>query len=109
LPIVRLIVLIPQKDLVELEFLKHIIDNLEILRSGSAIPQLTVPMIKQYKISLPKINTQKQIVKKLDALQAETKKLEAIYQKKINNLEELKKSVLQKAFRGELTGKEMIV
>ena len=35
--------------------------------------------------------------------EAETKKLEAIYQKKIDDLEELKKSVLQKVFNGELT------
>jgi type I restriction enzyme S subunit len=35
---------------------------------------------------------------------AETQKLEAIYQlKKLLNLVELKKSVLQKAFNGELT------
>ena len=45
---------------------------------------------------------QKQIVKKLDALSSEVKKMEAIYQQKIEDLEELKKSVLQKAFRGEL-------
>ena len=48
------------------------------------------------------LETQKQIVQQLDALQAETKKLEAIYKKKIDNLEELKKSILQKAFNGEL-------
>jgi type I restriction enzyme S subunit len=29
--------------------------------------------------------------------------LEAVYQKKIDDLEELKKSILQKAFAGELT------
>ena len=45
---------------------------------------------------------QRTIVKKLDALSTETKKLEAIYQQKIDNLEELKKSALQKAFNGEL-------
>jgi len=40
---------------------------------------------------------------------AETQKLEAIYQQKLLNMEELKKSVLQKAFAGELTtGKERI-
>ncbi|NLM00424.1 MAG: restriction endonuclease subunit S, partial [Treponema sp.] len=32
----------------------------------------------------------------------ETQKLESIYQKKILLLEELKKSILQKAFSGEL-------
>jgi type I restriction enzyme S subunit len=45
---------------------------------------------------------QRAIVDKLDALSAETKKLETIYQQKLADLEELKKSVLQKAFNGEL-------
>ena len=49
-----------------------------------------------------KINEQKEIIKKLDDLRSVTKKLEAIYQQKINDLEELKKSILQKAFNGEL-------
>ena len=102
LPIVRLIVLIPNIKLINYEFLKHTVDNLEILRSGSAIPQLTVPMMKQYKISLPPIKEQKQIVQKLDNLSTEAKKLEAVYQQKIDDLEELKKSILQKAFNGEL-------
>ena len=48
------------------------------------------------------ITEQKEIVKKLDALSTETKKLEAIYTQKIADLEEMKKSVLQKAFSGQL-------
>ncbi len=34
--------------------------------------------------------------------EAETKKLEAVYQKKIDSLDELKKSLLHQAFAGEL-------
>jgi type I restriction enzyme S subunit len=48
------------------------------------------------------VTEQQTIVQKLDALSVETKKLEAIYQQKINDLEEMKKSILQKAFRGGL-------
>ena len=48
------------------------------------------------------IKTQKQIVFKLDALSASTRKLEKNYQRKIDDLDELKKSVLKKAFKGEL-------
>ena len=48
------------------------------------------------------LRDQQAIVQKLDALSAETKRLEAIYQQKLLNLEELKKSVLQKAFNREL-------
>jgi type I restriction enzyme S subunit len=102
LPIVRLIVLIPNTEIVNMEFLKYKIDTLDILRSGSAIPQLTVPMIKEYNIPIPPLTEQQTIVARLDALSAETKRLEAIYQQKLLNLEELKKSVLQKAFNGEL-------
>jgi len=59
-------------------------------------------MIQGLKIALPTIEEQQTIVHQLDALRAETQKLEAVYQKKIADLEELKKSVLQKAFAGEL-------
>jgi len=71
--------------------------------------QATLPIINKGKwetltVSFPKSKLEQEtIVQKLDALSAETKKLEAIYQQKINDLEELKKSVLQKAFSGELT------
>jgi type I restriction enzyme S subunit len=53
-------------------------------------------------IKLPSILKQKEIVKQLDALSAETKKLEKIYEQKLADLEELKKSVLSKAFTGQL-------
>ena len=64
---------------------------------------LKIGMINNLRISLPSISEQQHVVAKLDAISAETKKLEAIYQKKLADLEELKKSILQKAFEGELT------
>ena len=53
-------------------------------------------------IPVPSLLLQNRVVAKLDVLSAETKKLEAIYQQKLADLEELKKSILQKAFNGEL-------
>jgi hypothetical protein len=55
---------------------------------------------------VPPIKTQQAIVRQLDALRAKTRKLEAVYQQKIKDLEELKKSILQKAFAGELRSPE---
>jgi type I restriction enzyme, S subunit len=70
--------------------------------------QATLPIINKGKwekltVRYPKsLSEQQTIVARLDALSAETKRLEVIYQKKLVDLEELKKSVLQKAFNGEL-------
>jgi len=59
---------------------------------------------------VPSKEQQQTIVHQLDALRDEAQKLEVIYQKKLNDLEELKKSILQKAFSGELnTTKDIAV
>ncbi len=76
---------------------------LGIGEQGATRQALTKAQLEEFIISLPKsLSEQKSIVKKLDALSAETKKLEKIYQQKLADLEELKKSVLKKAFSGDL-------
>lgn len=100
-PIVRLIVLIPKVS-IDLYFLYYITHNFKFSNTGSSIPQLTIPMIENIKIPVLPIPEQKSIVKKLDELSEQTKKLEEIYKKKLENIEELKKSILKKAFSGEL-------
>ncbi len=76
--------------------------QMEKLQKGASYPAVTNSEVKSIIIPFPKsLSEQQTIVKKLDALSAETKRLEAVYQKKIVDLGELKKSVLQKAFNGE--------
>jgi type I restriction enzyme S subunit len=48
------------------------------------------------------VKQQKQIVVTLNALQKETQRLASIYQQKLAALDELKKSLLNQAFSGEL-------
>ena len=70
---------------------------------GAAIKNIVaVKELKKIEIPLITIEEQKQIVEKLDSLSVETKNLEKIYRQKIEDLDELKKSILQKAFTGEL-------
>lgn len=77
--------------------------QMEKLQKGASYPAVTDSEVKGIIIPFPNsLNEQQSIINKLDALSAETKKLEAIYQQKLDDLEELKKSVLQKAFSGEL-------
>jgi len=63
-----------------------------------AITEAIVPLIS--------VNEQKMIIDRIDSVRIEVQKLEAVYQKKIADLEELKKSILQKAFAGELHSPE---
>ena len=81
--------------------------QMEKLQKGASYPAVTDSEVKGIYIPFPKsLKEQIKIVQKLDALSTETKKLEAIYQQKTKDLEELKKSVLQKAFSGELKYKK---
>ena len=77
--------------------------DLNTISNGSNIPQINNYSFDEVYISYPMSLTEQQaIVEKLDALSAETKQLEVIYQQKLTELENLKKSILQKAFNGEL-------
>jgi type I restriction enzyme S subunit len=76
---------------------------------GAALMQINIGDLRKINTPFTNLKEQKLIVYKLDALFAETKKLEGIYKQKINDLEELKKSVLQKAFSGELKTEKALV
>jgi type I restriction enzyme S subunit len=79
-------------------------EQMEKLQKGASYPAVTDNDVKGVIFPFPKSKeAQQTIVHRLDALRAETQKLEAVYQKKIADLEELKKSILQKAFLGQLT------
>jgi len=71
--------------------------------SGMAKPKLNQQMLNSIVVPFPKLSTQQSIVAKLDVLSMETKRLETIYRQKLDDLDELKKSILQKAFSGNLT------
>ena len=72
--------------------------------SGAAQPQLPIKTLVNFTFPLPKsLAEQRAIVgRRLEALSAETGRLEEIYWQKVESLEELKRSVLAKAFSGEL-------
>ncbi len=76
--------------------------NMEKLQRGASYPAVSDSDVKNQIILFPKsLTQQKQIVKKLDELSNQTKKLEKNYQQKIDDLDELKKSVLKSAFAGK--------
>ncbi|PKN93199.1 MAG: restriction endonuclease subunit S, partial [Chloroflexi bacterium HGW-Chloroflexi-5] len=67
------------------------------------VPNLHLEEIREVVISFPKeLDEQENLIKQLDILSNQVKRLEALYQRKIACLDELKKSLLQQAFAGEL-------
>jgi len=103
----------PKKEILDARFLNLLLTSkpykdqlLFTGEQGATRQAITKTQIESFRISIPTLKTQQTIVRQLDALRAETQKLEAVYEKKIEDLEELKKSILQKAFAGELRSPE---
>ena len=73
------------------------------LASRTAQPDITHKLFNVQPITLPILSVQKESVEKIEHFSTETQRLEAVYHQKIAALKELKQSILQKAFTGELT------
>ena len=98
--------LVVNDEFADREYVEYLLQSfksrLQALGKGSAQDNINLKTFENRLFPFPPLSEQQTIVQQLDALSAETKKLEAIYQKKLEDLEELKKSILQKAFRGQL-------
>lgn len=101
-PVVRLIVIKPRKNLLP-HYLKFIFDVFEEKGTGSSIPQLTVPMIKDKIIPLPPLPEQLRIVSRIESLFAKLDEAKEKAQAVVNSFELRKSAILHKAFTGELT------
>lgn len=103
------LVIIRPKKLLDSYFLyfflkSHIVQRfIKLYVNGAAQPNLGANSVAQYIISFPSIKEQKAIVQTLKNIDNEVKRLEELYQKKVALLEDLKQSILERAFRGELT------
>lgn len=108
---------IPNENLVTRDFLFTLFewdkDKIKAAQgTGTTMIHVSKGSMENRIVPVPPLKEHQTIVRQLDALRAETQKLEAVYQKEIADLEELKKSILQlalspvegKAFAGELRG-----
>jgi type I restriction enzyme, S subunit len=82
---------------------RYLLNQADECATGTA--QKTVSLSGLRRFSVPKIPKEKQeiIVAELDIISEKVSSLETIYRQKIAALNELKQSILQKAFTGELT------
>jgi restriction endonuclease S subunit len=92
-------------NLVNKDYLYYfLIDNENKLVSnvGAVFDSINKDQIKAITIPTPSLEKQTQIINFLDSFNNKTQSLESKYQQELNSLEELKKSILEKAFNGEL-------
>lgn len=70
---------------------------------GTALKQINIRDLRQLSFFIPPIDKQYVIAEKLSEFQRAINKLESVYKSKLDALDELKQSLLQQAFTGQLT------
>ena len=105
----RTVLIRPKKDKFISKYLAFLISSKKVQKkllshsTGATVQHINMKDIRAFKIyNLPTLKEQEKVVIGIDNISAETKNLEDIYQQKIEELEALKKTVLNKAFKGEL-------
>lgn len=104
----RTIIFQADKSKIDSTFLKYLLMSSSFQKkilekgTGATVKGIKASLLKKLPIYFPSLKEQQSFVAILDTLSLETKKLETIYKQKLADLEELKKSVLQRAFNGDL-------
>ena len=70
--------------------------------TGTTVRHLPIEKAKELVLRMPGFATQNTVVEQIRKIEGETQRLESIYQQKLAALEELKKSLLHRAFTGAL-------
>lgn len=102
------LVILRPRNMLDSRFLYHYLsspivrESIKTYENGAAQPNLGAKNVAKFKINLPSVAAQKEIVSKLDELRSETQRLESLYQQKLTALDDLKKSLLHQAFSGQL-------
>ena len=74
----------------------------------ATMPSISNKQLAALPATLPDPETQIETIERLANLRAASRRLETIYTQKLANLDELKQSLLQKAFTGQLTAREQV-
>lgn len=82
---------------------RYLLNQAHECATGTAQKTVSLSGLRQFNVPIIPKEKQILIVQKLDILSKKIHRLEFIYNQKLTALKELKQSILQKAFTGELT------
>ncbi|MDX4038380.1 restriction endonuclease subunit S [Aliarcobacter skirrowii] len=105
---VSIALLKPKKDLINSMYFQYILNSPNCYEQsqsrtrGVANRNLVLNDIKQIFFPLPPLKTQQKVVSYLDEISQKMEKIKQIQKEKMQSLKELKASILDKAFKGEL-------
>ncbi|MDC0287551.1 restriction endonuclease subunit S, partial [Akkermansiaceae bacterium] len=105
----RIITICPDRNILTGEYLSYCLqskvsqDRILEKGTGATVMGIKSKLLKEIPVPIAPMDQQKSIVLQLDALLDSTNQLESHYQTKLGSLDELKQSLLQQAFAGELT------
>ena len=91
------------------EYVKYVIESqlfqgyAERVATGATIKNVSLKSMRAFLVPIAPIHLQSEIVSEINQIKLSYISLDKIYKAKLTALDELKKSILQKAFSGELT------
>ncbi|EMK6670107.1 restriction endonuclease subunit S [Vibrio fluvialis] len=100
--------LVPNKELITRDFLfyllttQHFTDYAISGSSRAGMPKVNRTHLFNYTCHIPSVEEQDMLVEKLNLMMEKSEELQGIYQSKLAALDELKQSLLQQAFTGQL-------
>ena len=83
-------------------YLKANVEILESLGTGTTFKELSGTQLKTVEIPVPPLEEQKRIVARLDLMRAKTSEMTAAYDAKLAAAKNLRQSILEAAFAGQL-------
>ena len=101
-PAIRLITAVPKNDLLIIDYLFYALKTLTVGNSGTSIPQLTIPNIKNIVLPIPPLSEQQSIVDYLDSAFAKIDAMKANAEKALNEA----KALFQASLKEMLEPKE---
>ncbi len=84
------------------------VDKIDATCTGARMPRANMNEVINFKLPIPSLAVQKEVVKTLKRLKDKVEELDINLNNKLVDIDELKKSILQKVFEGELTEKELV-